>query len=607
MRATILPASASAIPADRDATRSPGTSPSASRLRTVLETAAVLVVAGGFCALVQGPLWRQDAQLAVVNLRTSLLFVFAGSLMRREKGQWGVACALMLSGIFRSIDFIDAWNGPWPAYALVFGGVDRIFGAWALLRYPNPALLRYQRIYLLLLTGWMLIGRTLMAVTSTAVANGGTASWWWPSLLPDQRLSDVLNYVVPSGEGVLGIVLLVLLVTRIVRTTGVDRIVLTPVVAAGFAAVVAAIGSALAMMIDGLNHTPNGAFLTESLVDVTVPLAFLLAVVQRALLLRNITALAAQVSSDADVEEVQHALRSALHDPTLDLVDLSAADGEDDASAAMAGDGSQERLVEFIRAESGAPIAVVIADPALARHRGVFDAAVRTTGLALRNAQLQAEAARERLEQVRASRARVIEAEVAQRRRLERDLHDGVQQHLLSLTARLSAAMTDTSDPRATAAFRQASEGLREVLAELRDLAHGIHPASLTRGGLGAALEEVAERLPVPARVTVPPSRVSEPVEMTLYFVACEALANVVKHAGAGSVTVTVRIQESEVEMEVADDGIGGVTEDAVTEDADKGRGLVNMRDRVHALDGEIAITSPPGHGTLLKVTIPCD
>src|ERR1700683_1427124 len=139
MRAMILPASASATPANRDATRSPGTSPSASRLRTVLETAAVLVVAGGFCALVQGPLWRQDAQLAVVNLRTSLLFVFAGSLMRKEKGQWGVACALMLAGIFRSIDFVDAWNGPWPAYALVFGGVDRIFGAWALLRYPKPA------------------------------------------------------------------------------------------------------------------------------------------------------------------------------------------------------------------------------------------------------------------------------------------------------------------------------------------------------------------------------------------------------------------------------------------------------------------------------------
>jgi signal transduction histidine kinase len=601
MRTTILPARARATPPNGDATRSPGTSSSAARWRTVLETAAVLVVAGGFCALVQGPLWRQDAQLAVVNLRTSLAFVCAGSLLRKDKGQRGVALALMLAGIFRSVDFIYAWNGPWPAFALVIGGVDRIFGAWALLRYPNPSLLRHQRIYLVLVTGWMLIGQALIAVTSTAAWNGGRASWWWPSLLPDEQLSDVLNYVVNAGLAAFGVALIVLLAMRLIRSRGMDRITLTPVIVAGIAAVIAAIASAVALMLDGLATSPDGVYTTESLVDVAVPLAFLLAVVQRALLLRNLTALAEQVSSGTEVADVRHALRSALHDPTLDVVDLSADDADGDASAAMPDDGSPERLVEFIRTESGTPIAVVIADPALERHRGVFDAAVRTSGLALRNAQLQTQAARERLEQVRASRARVIEAELAERRRFERDLHDGVQQHLLSITARLSAAMTETSDPRATAAFRQASEGLREVLGELRDFAQGVHPASLSSAGLGAALEEVAERLPVSAQVTVPTARLPEPVEMTLYFVACEALTNVVKHANADSVSLTVRILESEVQMKITDDGIGGIAADV-----DNGRGLVNMRDRVQAIDGEIAITSPPGGGTRLEVTIPC-
>jgi signal transduction histidine kinase len=572
----------------RKATRLPG----AGWWRTVLETAAFLIVAGVFCALVEGPLWRHDLELAVVNLRTSLVFVLAGSLLRKEKTQRGVAWALILTGIFRSLNFIDSWNGPWPAFVLVFGGVDHIFGAWALLRYPNPTLLRHQRIYLFLLTGWLVIGQALMAVTSTAAENGGPATWWWPSLIPDERLSNTLSDVVNGGLGVLGVALIVLLLMRLPRTRGLDRIAITPVMAAGIAATIAAIASAVALMVDGLSRSPNGAYLTESLVDVAVPLAFLLVLVQRALLLRDITALAARISSGADVAEVRHALRSALRDPTLDLVDLS---GDDPVPA------KPERLVEFIRTESGAPIAVVIADPALARYRGVFDAAVQTSGLALRNAQLQAEAARQKLEQIRASRVRIIEAELAERRRLERDLHDGVQQHLLGITARLAAAMTATSDPAATAAFGQAREGLTQVLADLRDLAHGIHPASLSGGGLGAALEEVAERLPLPARVTIPASQIPDAVEITLYFVACEALANVVKHAGADSVSVTVRVEESQVDMEVADDGIGGVTADATT-----GHGLGNILDRVRALDGELTIRSSPGQGTRLKVTIPC-
>src|SRR5258707_9540761 len=131
------------------------------------------------------------------------------------------AVALMLAGIFRCVDFIDAWNGPWPAYAIVFGGVDRLFGAWALLRYPNSALSRVQRRYLVTLTAWMLVGRTLIAVTSTAPWMGGPPSWWWPTVNPDQQLSDVLSYVVHGGEGIFGAALIVLLAMRLVRARGV--------------------------------------------------------------------------------------------------------------------------------------------------------------------------------------------------------------------------------------------------------------------------------------------------------------------------------------------------------------------------------------------------
>ena len=582
----------------RDAIQPPGPELAWHGYRSWLVTIAALVAAGCLCAIAQGPLWRHSTALAAVNLAMSLVFVFTGLMIRQEPGQRGVAWALMLAGIFRSVDFVDSWNGAWPAYALVFGGVDRLFGAWALLRYPNSRLLTYQRVYLFLLAGWMLVGRTLIAVTSTAQWNGGPASWWWPAWIPDQPLTDTLNYVVNAGEGLFGVAMVVLLVLRLTQTRGLDRIVIAPIIVAGIAAVIAAIASAATQMLVSLSTTPNGAYLVESVVDLTVPLAFLVAAIQRALLVRNITGLTAQISAGADVSMVRYALRSTLHDPTLDVLDLSAA--HHDVSPAADGQPS-ERLVEVIRTEAGTPIAVVIADPALARYRGLFDAAVQTSGLALKNAQLQAQAAREKLDQVRASRARIIEAGLAERRRVERDLHDGAQQHLLSVTATLAAAMARTTDPEAIAAFGRAREGLKDVLAELRDLAHGIHPAALSQAGLAAALEEAAERLPLPVRVAAPASRASANVEATAYFVACEALTNVVKHAQAESATVTVRMDESQLDMEIADDGIGGITPGRPG-----GRGLANICDRVSALDGEVVIDSPPGQGTRLVVRIPC-
>jgi signal transduction histidine kinase len=347
--------------------------------------------------------------------------------------------------------------------------------------------------------------------------------------------------------------------------------------------------------VTSLNVTPNGAYLVESVAYFAIPVAFLIAVVQQLLLTRNVTELTARACLNGDISALRHALRDTLHDPTLELLDTS------DPSLPALGTRAAGRLVTYIGPGPGAPIAVVIADPVLARYRWLFDAAVRASGLALQNAQLQAKVAREQLEQVKTSRARIIEAELAERRRLERDLHDGVQQHLLSITARLTAAMTTTSDPEATVAFGQARDGLKEVLAELRDLAHGIHPAVLTQGGLAVALEDVAERLPLPVRVTVPAGRLSAAVEATLYFVACESLANAVKHSGADSARVTVRAGESRLEMEVADDGVGGVTAAG-----QRGRGLANITDRVGALDGTVTIDSPPGQGTRIMVSIPC-
>jgi signal transduction histidine kinase len=583
--------------------------------RFYLLTAAILAVLGCLGAVAELPLWSRTPVLAAVNMFTSLAMILTGLLLRQEQGQRGVAWALILAGVCRPLDFIDAWTGgPWPVYAVVFGGIDRVFGAWAVLRYPRPRLARFERVYVIALMSWMLVARSMLVLTSTAQSNGYAPSSWWPSLIPAVRLSGVLGTVDNCVEGLFGVVLLVLLILRLIRTRGLDRVVIAPITAAGIAAVIAASATAIAQIfVSSAAVGATSAYVAEGLADLTLPLAFLVAVVQRALLARNLAGLSARISAGVDLGSVRYALRETLHDPTLEVLDVSGSEGPagrdggdiEDRGASLAGAAgalpaarTDSRLIEVIRTDAGAPIAVVIADPALARYRGLFDAAVRTSGLALRNAQLQAQAARAELDSVRASRARIVEVALAERRRLERDLHDGAQQHLLGLAARLTAAMTRTTDPEAAAAFRQARAELGEVLAELRDLAHGIHPASLVHGGLAAALEEIAERLPLAIHLSVPPARVPPAIEATAYFVACEALTNAVKHAQADSVTVTIRISASELEMDIRDDGIGGTDQ--------AGSGLASITDRVSALDGSTIIESPPGNGTRIVVSIPC-
>jgi signal transduction histidine kinase len=591
--------------------------------------AFILLVSGAVCALLQGPLWGPHPLLAAVNVATSVTFICTGLILHRDPRTRAVAWALIIAGALRSVDFTDPLGGPWPFYTLVFGGMDCLAGAYALLRYPEPRLTRPQRVFLILLGTWMVLGRTLATVISTPRWDGYPASSWWISVYPDRQLAQFVTDIVNVGQGVLGLTLLVLLILRLVRTRGLDRLVITPIIVAGLAAVAAASGTAIAQMLSSISETPNNAYIVEGIVDLALPLAFGVAVVQSALLLRSIPGLTAQVSVGADVDAVRYALRTTLRDPTLEVLDLTEAGqpapapatappprppaggppaASDPGPPAASGEGPAldvagavppDRLVELIRTEGGTPIAVVIADPGLDRYRGLFNAAVQTSGLALKNAQLQARAAQAELGQVRAVAARLVEAGLAERQRLERDLHDGAQQHLLALAAQLTAAMTRTTDPAAAEAFRQARNGLTEILAELRDFAHGIHPAVLTEGGLAAALEEVAERLPLPVLVTAPATRAaSSAAEATGYFVACEALTNVVKHARASQATVDIRMPDGALEVKISDDGIGGATA--------CGRGMSNMRDRARALDGELTVHSPPGQGTTITVRIPC-
>jgi signal transduction histidine kinase len=208
---------------------------------------------------------------------------------------------------------------------------------------------------------------------------------------------------------------------------------------------------------------------------------------------------------------------------------------------------------------------------------------------------------REHVDDLRDARARIIAAADAERRRIERDLHDGAQQRLVALSLTLGMAESRlTADPAAAAPLiAQAREEARLAVKELRELASGIHPALLSERGLQPALEALAARAPVPTSVDgVPEERLPPAVESACYFVTAEALTNVAKYAGATSASITVAIEHGRVRLIVRDDGAGGA-------DLNAGSGLRGLRDRVEALDGHLEIDSPPGLGTTVIAEIP--
>ena len=216
----------------------------------------------------------------------------------------------------------------------------------------------------------------------------------------------------------------------------------------------------------------------------------------------------------------------------------------------------------------------------------------------------RARALRTRVDDLRDARQRILAAADEERRRIERDLHDGAQQRLvaMTLTLRLAEARL-TSDPESAAQLvRQAREEAQLAIDELRELARGIHPALLSDRGLGAALEALATRAPVPVQVSGVPSsdQLCQAVEAAAYFVTAEALTNVAKYAHATEAFVHLSLVDDCLHLEVRDDGVGGA-------DPSTGSGLRGLRDRVDALDGHLQVDSPPGGGTILTVELPVD
>jgi signal transduction histidine kinase len=334
---------------------------------------------------------------------------------------------------------------------------------------------------------------------------------------------------------------------------------------------------------------------------VSVPVALLAGQLRSRLARGALTDLMRSLRTRRDLS-LQQALAVTLDDPQLTVAyrlpgSLGYADAQ--GEPVLVPPVEPDRAAVPIQ-HDGEELAALVYDAGLDDDPELVEAVVAAAAIAIENERLQAESAQRVLE-LRASRERLVAAGDAERRRLERNLHDGAQQRLVAIALQLRVLQSRIRrDPDAAEELAVAAgDELALSLAELRELARGIHPAVLEHG-LAAALESLASRSPVATTVVCDVrTPLPEPVELAAYFVASEALANVAKYAHAKSATVSVLRRDDVARIEIADDGVGGA-------DASAGSGLRGLADRVEALDGRLRVASPPGEGTVVSAELPC-
>jgi signal transduction histidine kinase len=291
-------------------------------------------------------------------------------------------------------------------------------------------------------------------------------------------------------------------------------------------------------------------------------------------------------------------LLRALGDPTGVIAYLDDGDTIDAVGAPVVlGEPAADRIRRTVFAGQVA-VAVVDLDGRLTDEPRLVQAVLAAAALPLENATLHAQAA-VRLTEVRESRSRIVEADDSNWRRIERDLHDGAQQRLVALALRLRIAQRESSDKKSAQVLGDAVAELRGTVNDLRDLTRSALPPVLADEGLAVALRVAAARLPFPVSLEVPHDRLPERVEATAWFVSCEGMANAVKHAAATTLQISLRRTGDCVMLQVADDGAGGAV-------MSPGGGLQGLADRVAAIGGRFAVSSPAGGGTRIEAELPC-
>jgi signal transduction histidine kinase len=392
----------------------------------------------------------------------------------------------------------------------------------------------------------------------------------------------------------------VLLVRHLRRASGPTRYALRPVL---FAAAAAAFSLGVVIVADALGFGTEGSplLIVGDMAYAAIPVAFLVGLLRTRLHRSAVADLVVELNSLPPPGNVRDAIAGALGDPSLEVAFWLPDEQRyiDANGAAVELDLPPRRAVSYLD-RNGRRVAALVHDTGVDDDPELLDAVRAAATLALDNLRLQAEL-RAQLGEVRASRVRILEAGDAERRRIERDLHDGAQQRLLGIRLALQVARgrLNGAGPDVDDLLVEADADVVGALEDLRSLARGLHPVILSDSGLGAALASLARRSSLPVELSVCDERLPAAVEAAAYFVSAEALANVAKHAHASRAVVSVTRAGRCIEVAVCDDGIGGANV--------SGAGLRGLRDRVETLDGHLAVVSPPGDGTRVIAAIPCE
>jgi signal transduction histidine kinase len=538
----------------------------------LIPAAVALGLVAEWASLRRGPFVpaasSSDVRLAVLDFVVGMVFVACGVVAwdRRPESWTGVLLATTGFGWFLGTFAASDWTG-FSVFGSLFVTLHRGPLANALLAYPSGRATRsFERSAiagLYVLSAVAVAADTPVGTLGTAgVLIGVAASRYLRSSGPERRA----RLVAAAAATAFSAVLVLAAAARLSGAgAGVDRTVLW-----GYEFVVFLV--AVALTLDLLLRRWTQAIVTGLVVD---------------------------LGSLDETTPLRRRLAAALGDPSLEIgYRLAERDAyvDDSGRVLELPDARSSRAVTIVR-QNGEPLAALVHDGALGDPQ-LLDAVAAASRIAVGNARLRAEV-RSQLEEIEASRRRIVEAGDTQRQRLERELQEGAERRLAEV-----AALLDATDEEASAAFRGTLEETRAELeraqAELIEFARGIHPRVLTEGGLAAALADLAGRAAVPVDLVVTESRFPAAVEAAAYFVCSEALANIGKYANASRAAIEVSRRDRAVAVSVRDDGRGGASMDA-------GFGLRGLVDRVEALGGRLLVDSRLGEGTVVSAELPLD
>lgn len=592
-------------------------------------TAALLC----WALVVEGGGALRNDRLQLLDLFAAAMLVASGALLRRDVGQrraglllWVAAAVKVVADIPNAVRSGYGPSGllgqPWDSWARQLGYAA---GNWAViplafvvLSYPKRELAR--RWY-----RWLLCAAALVFVLAPSLESlaydrhrfNFTGQPYWVTAIPGSETVRVpLLDLAQAGGALVAVLGVAALVSRWRTARGPTRTAVRSIAVVGTVLAIGLAGQGITAELgpDRFDVLSSGwQDVSNAVIQVVLalsPVGLLLeALRHRADRMRILDDL---LTAGGNPQAVQQVLAQALEDPGLQL--SFAIDGGwvdpagEDVTDQIAANPVPRRLRHEIAAGDGAPVARVdIAETATA-DAALLRTVLNAAGVVLDNARLQAALAA-RLREVATSRARIAEAGLAERRRVERDLHDGAQQQLLAVTATLARAGLSTDATTMRATVDDARTQLAAALSELRRLARGIHPAVLSQGGLPAALPTLADTAPVAVDVDVTLGssgpRFPPAVESTAWFIAAESVTNAVKHSACSRIAITLHLAgepaalSQQMVLRISDDGCGTATETV-------GGGLAALRDRAAAIGGTMTITSAPGNGTTIEAVLPC-